>query len=247
MDRLTVIGLAMAFAAILGGQMLEGGSFSALLNGPAAIIVLGGTLGATLVQTPMPVFRRAMGMLPWVIAPPHYPSQRMLDDIVSWSIATRKDGLLGLEKMLDSEPDSYVRKALGLLVDGREPEEIRSVMQLELELREAQMQDAAKVFDAMGGYAPTLGIVGAVLGLIQVMGNLADPDQLGPGIATAFVATIYGIGLANVVFLPIAEKLRHLARAQGNYQEMVLEGIVAISHGHNPRIIETRLNGFVAA
>ncbi|MCP4413403.1 MAG: flagellar motor protein, partial [Gammaproteobacteria bacterium] len=161
-------------------------------------------------------------------------------------IIARKEGLLGLEEAADTEDDPFARKALNLLVDGGEPEIIRSSLTVDFHTRENQHIHAARVFEAMGGYAPTIGIVGAVMGLIQVMSNLSDPGKLGPGIATAFVATIYGVTSANLIFLPIANKVKSLVLEHSHYEEMIIEGIVAISEGENPRMIENKLTGFVA-
>ena len=245
MDSLALIGFFLGLFAILFGQMLEGGQLSALMNGPALLIVLGGTLGATLLQTPLRTFLHAFKLLRWVIVPPVLPFEDGLRRLVNWSATTRKEGLLGLEQLVDREEDLFSRKGLAMLVDGGEPESIRSAMLTDLELQEQRQLQAARVFESLGGYAPTLGIVGAVMGLIQVMGNLSDPSRLGNGIAVAFVATVYGVGFANLLFLPVANKLRSLVLAQSQYREMLIEGIVAIAEGENPRVIENKLAGFV--
>lgn len=247
MDSLALIGFLLGVAAIVFGQMLEGGQLGALLNGPAMLIVFGGTLGATLLQTPLKTFVQAFRMLRWVILPPELPFAEGLRRLVNWSAAARKEGLLGLEQLVDREDDLFARKGLAMLVDGGEPDSIRSAMLTDLELQEQRQLQSARVFEAMGGYCPTLGIVGAVMGLIQVMGNLSDPSRLGSGIAVAFVATVYGVGFANLLFLPIANKLRALVLAQSQYREMLIEGIVAIAEGENPRVIENKLAGFVHA
>jgi len=246
-DSLALIGFLLGVAAIVFGQMLEGGQLGALLNGPAMLIVFGGTLGATLLQTPLKTFVQAFRMLRWVILPPELPFAEGLRRLVNWSAAARKEGLLGLEQLVDREDDLFARKGLAMLVDGGEPDSIRSAMLTDLELQEQRQLQSARVFEAMGGYCPTLGIVGAVMGLIQVMGNLSDPSRLGSGIAVAFVATVYGVGFANLLFLPIANKLRALVLAQSQYREMLIEGIVAIAEGENPRVIENKLAGFVHA
>ena len=244
MDVLSLIGIIMAFVAIIGGNYLEGGHLGALANGPAALIVLGGTVGAALLQSPMSAFKRAMQTVVWILFPPRIDMTGGIDRVVNWSLTARKEGLLGLEGMADTEPDSYSRKGLQLLVDGVEPETIRSVLEVDYMTQESRDIDAAKVFESMGGYAPTIGIIGAVMGLIHVMGNLADPGQLGSGIAVAFVATIYGVASANLVLLPIASKLKAIAMRQSLYREMLLEGILSIAEGENPRSIELKLQGF---
>lgn len=245
MDLLSVIGVAIAFAAILGGNWLEGGHLDTLANGPAMVIVLGGSIGAVLLQTPLQIFLRSMRMLGMVFMPPKRALQATIDKLVDWSKIARKDGLLGLEVAVQGEPDLFVRKGMQLLVDGNEPDEIRHTLEVELDSRERFDLQAGKVLEAMGGYSPTIGIIGAVMGLIHVMQNLADPSKLGSGIATAFVATIYGVGLANLFLLPMANKLKAYVLQESHYRELVIEGLVAISEGENPRQIETRLQGFL--
>ncbi|MCG4453675.1 flagellar motor protein [Pseudomonas sp. SA3-5] len=245
MDVLSLIGVILAFVAILGGNYLEGGHVMALLNGPAALIVIGGTLGAAFLQAPVSVFKRALVILRWIFFPPHIDLVGGIEHVVGWSMVARKEGLLGLEAMADTETDPYARKGLQLLVDGAEPEAIRSILEVDLYTQEGRDIQAAKVFESMGGYAPTIGIIGAVMGLIHVMGNLADPSKLGSGIAVAFVATIYGVGFANLLLLPIGNKLKAVAQRQSRYREMLLEGILSIAEGENPRSIELKLQGFM--
>ena len=245
MDPLSVIGIIIGVGAIVGGNWLEGGYLESLANGPALVIVLGGTIGAVLLQTPVAVFMRAMRMVGMVFVPPTRPLPPAIKRIVGWSNTARKEGLLGLEHLAEREPDLFVRKGMQLLVDGNEPEEIRRTLEVELDSRERSDLQAARVFESMGGYSPTIGIIGAVMGLIQVMQNLADPSRLGSGVATAFVATIYGVGLANLLLLPLANKLKAYAQTESAYRELVIEGLVAIAEGENPRNIETRLRGFL--
>ncbi|NBB13610.1 flagellar motor protein [Pseudomonas sp. SLFW] len=245
MDVLTLIGIILAFVAIIGGNFLEGGHIGALLNGPAALIVLGGTLAACLLQTPMSAFKRAIQIFIWILFPPRIDLAGGIDRVVSWSLTARKEGLLGLETVADTELDAYSRKGLQLLVDGVEPEAIRSILEVDFLTQESRDIQAAKVFESMGGYAPTVGIIGAVMGLIHVMGNLADPNQLGSGIAVAFVATIYGVASANLILLPVANKLKAVAIRQSRYREMLLEGLLSIAEGENPRSIELKLQGFM--
>ena len=245
MDVLSLIGITLAFVAIIGGNYLEGGHVGALINGPAALIVIGGTLGAAFIQAPMNVFKRALAILGWIVFPPRIDLVGGINSVVGWSMTARKEGLLGLESVADVEADPYARKGLQLLVDGAEPEAIRSILEVDLYTQEARDIQAAKVFESMGGYAPTIGIIGAVMGLIHVMGNLADPSMLGSGIAVAFVATIYGVGFANLLLLPMGNKLKSIALRQSRYREMLLEGILSIAEGENPRSIELKLQGFM--
>ncbi len=245
MDVLSLIGVILAFVAILGGNYLEGGNAGALLNGPAALIVLGGTVGAAFLQTPVTVFKRSMVVVRWIFFPPRIDLVGGINRVVGWSMVARKEGLLGLEAVADAEPDPYARKGLQLLVDGAEPESIRSILEVDLYTQEARDIQAAKVFESMGGYAPTIGIIGAVMGLIQVMTNLEDPQSLGSGIATAFVATIYGVALANLLFFPVANKMRGIVRERTRYEDMMIDGLIAIAEGENPKSIELRLRGFL--
>ncbi|MCC6708589.1 MAG: flagellar motor protein [Gammaproteobacteria bacterium] len=244
-DLLSLSGVTVAIVAVLLGQHLEGGSVTTLLNGPAILIVVGGSIGATMLQSPLPVFVRAMSMLVWVVRPPLIQPETQLKEIVRWAQLARREGLLGLEDVVESVRDAYARKGLQLVIDGNDPETIRETLELDAMARERHDLNAAKVIDGMGGYAPTLGILGAVMGLIEVMNNLADPALLGQGIAVAFVATVYGVGLANLVFLPTANKLKALVREQSRIKELVTVGIMAIAAGDNPRSVEARLQGLI--
>lgn len=245
MDLLTLSGLLLGIGAIIAGQYLEGGSIVSLLNGPAMLIVVGGTLGAIMLQSPMTTFMRSLRMLRWIFIPPRLDADATIEKIVGWSNIARKEGLLGLEDASEEESDPFARKALQLLVDGSEPAVMRNILEVDVDIKEHHDLAAAKLYESMGGYTPTIGIIGAVMGLIQVMQNLSDPSKLGHGIAVAFVATIYGVGLANLLLIPIANKLKSLAYAQSQFRYMLIEGIVAIAEGENPRNIETKLQGFV--
>jgi chemotaxis protein MotA len=239
-----MIGILLAMVAILGGNLLEGGHTSSLVQLTAFIIVGGGTLGAVMVQTPIRTFVRSIRIAVWVFVPVKLRPEEVAEKIVNWSNIARREGLLGLEAIAEEEQDLFARKGLQLLVDGSEPEVIRSILEVEIDSKEHQDMQAAKVFDGMGGYSPTIGIIGAVMGLIHVMNNLADPSKLGSGIATAFVATIYGVGFANLLFLPMANKLKSQVHSQTQFREMIVEGVISIAEGENPRNIETKLQGF---
>lgn len=245
MDLLSIFGVLIALAAVIGGNIIEGGDVSALLNLPAALIVIGGTFGAIVLQNPGSVLKRSFKQFVWILLPPYYSFEEGMQKIIGWSMVARKEGLLGLESLADQELDTFSRKGLQLLVDGAEAEVIRNIMELDLSTQEQRDLNGAKVYEAMGGYAPTLGILGAVLGLIHVMGHLEDPAMLGPGIATAFVATIYGVGLANLFYFPIANKLKGIVADQAMYREMLIEGVAAIAEGENPKSIEMKLKGFL--
>jgi len=245
MDILSIIGLVLATGAILGGAVLKGAGIHALLSAAAFMIVVVGTVAAICVQTPISVMKHALRILPWIFRPPAFERAVLLKKIVDWSNTARKQGLLGLEPLIDKEPDDFVRKGLQLVVDGSEPDVIRNILEVDLNVREQADTRAAKVFEGMGVYSPTLGIIGAVLGLMAVMQNLADPSKLGQGIAAAFVATIYGIGLANLFFLPAAAKLKGAIQGQSEAREMVIEGMISIAQGENPRAIESKLQGYL--
>jgi chemotaxis protein MotA len=246
MDILAIVGALLAFAAIIGGNYLEGGQIGALLNTPAMVIVIGGTLGAVILQTPYSRLKRAAALTRWVVRPPRPEFAQAIARICEWSRRTRREGLLGLENILQGESDAFTRKGLEMVIDGGEPHTIRRALEMELTARTESDLAAAQVFRAMGGYAPTIGILGAVLGLIHVMGNLADPSTLGAGIATAFVATIYGVGFANLLFLPVADRLRALALGVADTRSLLVEGLLAIAEGEHPRAIEVRLGSYLA-
>ena len=246
MDILSVIGIVVALGSILLGQMLEGGHISSIIQGTAFLIVIGGTTGATMLQFPLKVFMKSLKMLPWVVLPPKGDPQESIKQILEWSDTARKNGLLALEAVVESVRDPFIKKGLQMLVDGTDPEKIRSTLELEIGAVEHHDNQAAKVYESSGGYAPTVGILGAVLGLIHVMENLADPSKLGGGIAVAFVATVYGVGSANLFFLPVANKLKAIVHNRSKLQEMQVEGLVAIAEGENPRIIEGRLQSYFA-
>lgn len=246
MDILSIIGIALAFIAILGGNILEGGHTSSLMQLTAFLIVGGGTTGAILIQVPFDTFMRSIKMALWVIMPPKVAVAEIIEKITSWSNIARKEGLLGLEALAENETEMFARKGLQLLVDGSEPQVIRAILEVELQTREYHDTQGAKVYEGMGGYSPTIGIIGAVMGLIHVMNNLADPSKLGAGIAVTFVATIYGVGLANLFFLPMASKLKSIVYAQTRFREMIIEGIVSIAEGENPRNIETKLQSYIS-
>ena len=245
MDRLSVIGALLAVGALLGGSVLKGAGLSGLWSPAAFVIVVVGTVAAILLQTPMKTFKRALKIVRWVFQPPAHDRTAVIAKIVEWSGTARRQGLLGLEAEVQNQPDPFLRKGLQMVVDGLEPESVRQMLEIELHGQARSDLDAAKVFEGMGIYAPTLGIIGAVLGLMAVMKNLADPSMLGHGIAAAFTATIYGIGIANLAMLPIASKLKGIVAEQTQVREMVIEGVVSIVLGENPRAIESKLHGYL--
>ncbi|NWG32117.1 MAG: flagellar motor protein [Rhodocyclaceae bacterium] len=245
MDKISIAGLALGLTAILLGQVLEGGHIGSLLQPTAFLIVIGGTVGAVMLQSPWQVFVTGLRMGKWIFVPPPTDPKPLIDQIVTWSHIARKEGLLALEAQIALVPDPFMQKGLQHLVDGVEPENLREVLEVEIGAHEAQMKLAAKIWESAGGYAPTIGILGAVMGLIHVMENLTDPSKLGAGIAVAFVATIYGVGSANLIFLPIAKKLLANIARLVSLREMFVDGLVGIANGDNPRVIESRLEGYV--
>ncbi len=245
MDIMTILGIVVGLTAIIGGNLLEGGHTDSLMIFTAFFIVFGGTLGAVMVQTPLKVFMLALKRVRWMFQPPSFDCQVMITRVVEWSQQARKEGLLSLQNVAENEQDPFCRNGLQMLADGGEPEVIRGILEVELGINEGRDNQAAKVWEGFGGYAPTIGIIGAVMGLIHVMNNLADPSALGPGIAVAFVATIYGVGLANLFFLPMANKIKTLVSNQTKYREMIVDGLVSIAEGENPRNIESKLKGYL--
>lgn len=246
MDILSIVGLVVAFGSILAGQLLEGGHLASIVQPTAFLIVIGGTTGAAMLQYPLVTFTRAIHMLPWIVFPPAQNPEAYLRTILQCSEIARRNGLLSLEAMIGEIQDPFLQRGLQMLVDGADPAKIRGTMEQEITAVEHHDGLAARVFESAGGYAPTIGILGAVLGLIHVMENLADPAKLGEGIAVAFVATIYGVGSANLFFLPVANKIKNLVHERAKLQELIVDGLVAIAEGENPRMIESRLQGHLA-
>jgi chemotaxis protein MotA len=246
MDLVSIIGTILGFLVIIIGTVLKGSTVGALWNSAAFVIVFAGTLAALLVQNQGNVLKHAWKMLSMVYRPPQHQPGDLIGRIVGWSEITRRQGLLGLEPQIEAEADPFISKGLQLLVDGGEPEAIRSTLEVDLETREAIDLAGAKVYEMAGIYSPTLGIIGAVMGLMAVMQNLADPSKLGHGIAAAFVATIYGVALANMFMLPMAARLKGLIGKQTQMREILIEGLVSIAQGENPRQIEARLQGYLA-
>jgi chemotaxis protein MotA len=244
LDFATLGGLIVAFGGIIGGLILEGGHIGEIAQYTAAIIVLGGTLGAVMVTTPMHVLSGAVAKLAAIFIEKQQRPDVIVEEIIGYATKARKGGIVSLEQEADQIEDPFLRKVLNLAVDGTDLQEIRKMMELEISIEEHQAESEAKVFEAAGGYAPTVGIIGAVLGLIQVMKNLANIDEVGHGIAVAFVATIYGVGLANVFFLPAANKLRARAHAAIQIRELILEGIIGIVEGLNPKLIRIKLEAY---
>src|SRR5215467_8122454 len=245
MDLGTILGLAVAVIGILAGQAIEGGSIFQILQPTAAMIVFGGTLGATMIGFPISVLKQAAADLIHVFKEEVIEPTAVIDEVIKFTNKARREGIISLEKDASSVQDDFFRKSIMMAVDGSEPKELRQTMEVELQYMEERGEHSAKVFEAAGGYAPTIGIIGAVLGLIQVMQHLDNIDEVGKGIAVAFVATIYGVGSANLFFLPAAGKLKFKHRKRMIVKEMMLEGTLGILEGQNPRLIEGKLIAFL--
>jgi chemotaxis protein MotA len=243
-DLTTLFGVPIGVGTILLGQVLEGGNAWSILQSTAAIIVFGGTLGAVLVSFPFADVRQAASSLRRILVDDGEAADATIASILRYAKVARKDGILALEDESATAKDPLLRKGLMLAVDGVNPKTLREMLEIDLAAAEERDLVPARVFESAGGYAPTIGILGAVLGLIHVMGNLSDPTKLGSGIAVAFVATVYGVGSANLLLLPVATKLRRRADQSARRRVLIFEGILAIQEGLNPRLIDQKLRGF---
>jgi chemotaxis protein MotA len=243
-DKSSLTGIILAVGGILAGLLLEGGNLRQILQPTAAIIVFGGTLGAVMLQFPMPVVMHAFRRLGSVFIAPKQNPQDTIRRLVEYAQKARRDGIVSLDAELAQIEDPFLKKTLMLAVDGTEPQELRKIMELELDNQAEYEEQVSQVFESAGGFAPTIGIIGAVLGLIQVMQHLDKIDEVGKGIAVAFVATIYGVGSANLLYLPVAGKMKLRIREEQIAREMTLEGVASILEGMNPRMLETKLLGF---
>lgn len=234
-------GLLLALGCIALAQRWHGGSLLTLLDGPAFLIVVGGTLGAVILQTPTRYLKQAVVQLGWLFRPERLDLNSQALRLEAWALRGRQYGLLALEELSDQESEPFTRKGLTMLVDGVEIEQMRELLEAEITIEQERNEHGARVFESLGGYSPTIGIIGAVMGLIQAMFSLEAPAELGAGIAVAFVATIYGVGLANLFYLPVANRLRTLHYHQALFQEMTLEGLLGIAHGDNATQLRRRL------
>ena len=244
LDFATLGGLILGIGGIVGGLILEGGSVREIAAPTALLIVLGGTLGAVMISTPLSALSGGMRSLASVFYEKSQDPDILIEMLVDYSSKARKNGIVSLEQVANQAPDPFLRKALNLAVDGTDLQELRNMMELEIAVEEHHAETEAKIFESAGGYAPTIGIIGAVLGLIQVMKDLADIEKVGHGIATAFVATIYGVAFANLFFLPVAGKIKARAQQKTQMKELMLEGVVGIVEGLNPKLIRTKLGAY---
>jgi chemotaxis protein MotA len=244
-DKSSIGGIVLALGGILAGLLLEGGNLRQVLQPTAAMIVFGGTLGAVMLQFPLPVVMQAVHRLGSVFVSPQQNPQATVERLVRYAQKARREGIVSLDAELSQIEDPFLKKSLMLAVDGTEPQELRKIMELELDNQAEYEDQVPQVFESAGGFAPTIGIIGAVLGLIQVMQHLDKIDEVGKGIAVAFVATIYGVASANLLYLPVAGKMKLRIREEQIAREMTLEGVASILEGMNPHMLETKLLGFL--
>lgn len=245
MDIASVAGIALAIIGIFAGMMIEGGSIAQITQPTAAMIVIGGTTGAVMLQFPLNIFLAAAKQAMKVFITGGVDGDAIVTQLVAFANKARKSGIVSLDQDLAMIEDPFLKQSLMLAVDGTEPSELRTIMQMQLENKAEIEEKIPQVFEAAGGYSPTVGIIGAVLGLIQVMQHLDNIDEVGRGIAVAFVATIYGVALANLICLPAAGKLKIRHREEQMIKEMMLEGVISILEGMNPRMIEMKLKTFL--
>jgi chemotaxis protein MotA len=243
-DVATISGLVLAIGGIVGGLLLEKGSINDIAQYTAALIVLGGTFGAVLVSTPLAVVLAAVKRIKTVLFERADSAESLIEEIIRYAMQARKNGLVSLEQDTDKIADAFLRKALTLAVDGTDMVDIRKMMELEITMHEHRAEAEAKVFECAGGYSPTIGIIGAVLGLIQVMKNLQNIDEVGRGIAVAFVATVYGVAVANICLLPAAAKIKARTQHDVQMKELILEGVGGIVEGLNPKLIRLKLEAY---
>jgi chemotaxis protein MotA len=247
MDLATIIGLVMGFGAIFGGAAIEGVHISALIQPTAAMIVLGGTFGAAFVSFPLPAIINALKSFKGAFLPVKVDHEQVVKDIINYATKARRNGLISLEQEAQSVRDPFIKKGISLVVDGIDPQKLRETLEADIMAFEDHTKHSVEFYEAAGGYAPTIGIIGAVLGLIHVMANLSDTSKLGAGIAVAFVATIYGLIVANIICLPIGTKLKIRMKEEVLRRVMILEGLIAIQNGENPHFIEQKLMSFVGS
>jgi chemotaxis protein MotA len=245
LDIATIIGITLAIGSIIGGQLLEGGHVGSIMQLTAFIIVIGGTIGAICVQNPLSVVLKGVSMLSLGIKDPKHDNKKTITTIIDLANVSRKQGLLALEGKLKDIHDPFFKKGVQLIVDGTDPKVVHEIMEIDVECHEEEGIRGAKIWEAAGGYSPTIGIIGAVLGLIHVMENLADPSKLGSGIAVAFVATIYGVGAANLFFLPLASKIKFKLKEEAAARTMIIMGLVGLAQGENPRLLQEKLEGYL--
>ncbi|WP_342415711.1 flagellar motor protein [Paenibacillus sp. FSL R10-2782] len=245
MDITIVLGIIAGIIALIGGFLWEGGQFTGLLQGTSALIVFGGTLAAVVISYPASKLKSIPAALRMAFSREENLSEQYIEDLVSMAATSRRSGVLALERISSEHPNAFLREGLQLVIDGTEQEQIKQILELELDTIEHKHEGYAKIFESAGGYAPTMGIIGTVMGLIHVLGSLTEPTALGPSIAVAFIATLYGVASANLIFLPIASKIRACSESEMVTMDLLLQGILAIQNGENPKLVRKKLEFFI--
>lgn len=245
MDITIVLGIIAGIIALIGGFLWEGGEFTGLLQGTSALIVFGGTFAAVVISYPASKLKTIPTALRMAFSREENPTKQYIEDLVSMAATSRRSGVLALERTSSEHPNAFLREGLQLVIDGTEQEQIKQILELELDAIEHKHEGYAKIFESAGGYAPTMGIIGTVMGLIHVLGSLTEPTALGPSIAVAFIATLYGVASANLIFLPIASKIRAASEGEIITMDLLLQGILAIQNGENPKLVRKKLEFFI--
>ncbi|KAF6576067.1 flagellar motor protein [Paenibacillus sp. SEL3] len=245
MDITIVLGIIAGIIALIGGFLWEGGEFTGLLQGTSALIVFGGTFAAVVISYPASKLKTIPTALRMAFSREDNPTEQYIEDLVSMAATSRRSGVLALERISSEHPNAFLREGLQLVIDGTEQEQIKQILELELDAIEHKHEGYAKIFESAGGYAPTMGIIGTVMGLIHVLGSLTEPTALGPSIAVAFIATLYGVASANLIFLPIASKIRAASESEIITMDLLLQGILAIQNGENPKLVRKKLEFFI--
>ena len=242
MDIVTILGVLAGIAALIGGFLWEGGQLTGLFHLTAAVIVFGGTIAAVVISFPASKLKSIPQALRYTFVRPEDNMEQLIEDIVDMATTSRRHGVLSLERKIQDHPHPFLREGIQMVVDGTDPENIRQIMEIRMDRIELKHGGFAKVFESAGGYAPTMGIIGTVMGLIHVLGNLSDPTELGPSIAVAFIATLYGVASANLIFLPIASKIKSRSADEIQDLELLLQGILSIQNGEHPRIVRKKMD-----
>lgn len=245
MDFTTVVGIIVGLIGLIGGYAMDGGHISALVIPSAMLIVFGGTIGAVVISFPRSQLKHVGKAIRLAFLEPKRDPQHTIDELVDMATVARREGVLALEQRALEHPNEFVKDGLMMVVDGTDPELTRQILELEIDAKEQHHESYAKVFEAAGGYSPTMGIIGTVMGLIHVLGNLSNPDKLGPAIAVAFTATLYGVASANLIYLPIANKIKIRGKEIVGEMELLLEGMLGLQAGENPQLIRKKLTSFL--
>ena len=245
MDIATVLGIVLSFAGFLGGFVMEGGHLTSLIQVSAMLIVFGGTFGATMASFPLDKSISLPQLIIRSIIHPKEDAKEIIRQFVAFADKARREGLLVLEEDIQNVRDEFLRRGIQLVIDGTDAELVKEVLKAEVEYMRHRHEVGIQYLEGLGAYAPTFGIIGTVMGLVHVLSNLSDPSSLGPAIAAAFLATLYGVVSANAVFLPIGSKLKIVSAHEAHIREMIIEGVLSIQAGDNPRIVKEKLNAFL--